>query len=387
MPVFKCFWKIMLKHKLMLLMYFIIFMAITIMYSQIGADSDSQTNFSATEVNLAVIDRDGSTISAALTDYLDGLHHLVDLADEETAMQDALFFHEVDYILIIPSDFEKGFSAGNEDIHLENIKVPNSTSGVYIDNQIDSFLLTLQTYLHAEFDLDTAIAQTEQDLSHRVTVEVAVVGTEINASSPFYFQYLPYIFLSMMISALGPVFLAFNKTDVTRRIECSAFTWKERNFQLALGCVISSVVIWLAFMVIAFLLFGEEMTGSIGALRMLNSFVFLIVSVGIAFLLGQLMKSTSVLSAATNVIGLGMSFLTGVFVPQEFLSSGVLSVARFLPSYWYVRSNDMLTTVSAVTNESLRTFLEGIGIQFGFALVIFAIAFAISRRKKLKPSA
>lgn len=38
----------------------------------------------------------------------------------------------------------------------------------------------------------------------------------------------------------------------------------------------------------------------------------------------------------SNVIALGMSFLSGVFVPIEFLGDGIIKIAHFLPAYWYI---------------------------------------------------
>lgn len=387
MPVFKCFWKIINQHKLGMFLYIGIFMAITLIYTTLGGDSETQATFNATSINLAIIDRDESTISEGLTGYLGDLHQLVDLDDNERSLQDALFFREVEYILIIPAGFGEDFQANKEGTTLENIKVPNSTSGMYVDSQIDNYLVTLQAYLHVGFDVDSAIESTVQDLDNQVTVEVNMAETEVSAASPYYFQYLPYIFTSITIVMLGPIFIAFNRGDIARRMECSSLTFKEKNLQIALGCVISSLAIWLVFMIVPFILYREEMNSSIGTLRIINSFAFLVVSVGIALLLGQVMKNNNVLSAASNVIGLGMSFLTGVFVPQEFLSSGVLAIARFLPAYWYVRSNDMLTTVSVVNDENMRLFFEGIGIQAAFAVILFIAVLVVSHRKKLKPAA
>ena len=48
------------------------------------------------------------------------------------------------------------------------------------------------------------------------------------------------------------------------------------------------------------------------------------------------MKKAETVSMVSNVIALGMSFLSGVFVPIEFLGDGIIKVAHFLPAYWYI---------------------------------------------------
>ena len=57
-----------------------------------------------------------------------------------------------------------------------------------------------------------------------------------------------------------------------------------------------------------------------------------------------------------------MSFLCGIFVPQNLLSDGVLAVGKFLPAYWYIVINDMLA-LSEQTFD-LHVYLQGLGIQY-----------------------
>jgi ABC-2 type transport system permease protein len=82
-----------------------------------------------------------------------------------------------------------------------------------------------------------------------------------------------------------------------------------------------------------------------------------------------------------NIIGLGMSFLCGVFVPQNMLSPGLLSFAKFLPAYWYTRVNDML---GGLSNESvnLQFVMTAFGIQLLFAATLFAAALATTKIKQ-----
>ena len=113
----------------------------------------------------------------------------------------------------------------------------------------------------------------------------------------------------------------------------------------------------------------------------LNSASFTLVSVSIALLFSELGVKENVLSFVTQVLGLGMAFLCGMFVPQEMLSSGVLGAARFLPAYWYVRANDMICGLSSDAFKS-STVLICIGIQVLFAAAIFAVSLIVKKNKK-----
>jgi ABC-2 type transport system permease protein len=82
----------------------------------------------------------------------------------------------------------------------------------------------------------------------------------------------------------------------------------------------------------------------------------------------------------TNTVGLGMSFLGGIFVPREILGESVLNVSRFLPTYWYVNAVDAIQNVGS--NHSLMRDIQiSIGIEAIFAIAIFAVALVATRAR------
>lgn len=384
MSIFNCFFSIIWKNKITIIIYTIVFVVLSVALSG-TLQSQTDSIYKDASIPIAVIDRDNSKLSAALTGYLNGRQKLVDLPDNTQSLQDAIFYRDVEYILIIPESFEnnlkglKDLKTDSDITLLENVKLPNSTSGIYIDNQIDGYLATVEAYLNAGYKLSEAADLTSDDMKSVTTVEMYGGEQKAINKSAYYFNFMAYIILALIIGAIGPVLIAFNKSDLARRIESSSLKLRERNMQIALGCIISSAVIWLGLIIIAFMLYGSEIISSVGLLSMANNFIYLIVCICVAFLTGQFMKSTSALAALNNAVSLGMSFLCGTFVPQDLLGSGVLFVAKFLPAYWYVRSNDMLY-MSAFNG---RIYIEGIGIQLGFAAAIFAVALVVSRQKKL----
>ncbi len=75
-----------------------------------------------------------------------------------------------------------------------------------------------------------------------------------------------------------------------------------------------------------------------------------------------------------------MSFLCGVFVDQSLLGDSVLSIARFLPAYWYVRANNMLSGISDEA-YSVNSFMSFLGIEAIFAAALFAVVLIINKSK------
>ena len=114
---------------------------------------------------------------------------------------------------------------------------------------------------------------------------------------------------------------------------------------------------------------------------MLNSFVYLLVGASITYFASSFAISDDVAHMIGNTIGLGMSFLCGGFVPQSMLSDGVLRAARFLPMYWYLRSNNMLAGFSNDTYD-LNLYWTAIGIQLLFAGAFLTFALVVSRLRR-----
>ena len=382
MPVFNCFFKIMRKNTAQILIYVAVFTAISIIVT--GASASTQEDvYKDTAASVAVIDRDNSELSAALTQYIGERHELVDVPDDSEKLQNALFYRNVVYILFISEGFQDNLTGGSDANLLQNVKPPESTSGIYIDNQIDSYLSTVRTYLRAGYEISEAAGSASDDMKLAASVRIYDEKAEQDQISAYYFQFLPYILIAVIISAIGPVIIIFNKSDLAKRIESSSFKLRERNTQIALGCIVSAILVWSVFIAVSFVLYGGEMLSEAGLFRIVNSAAYLVVCVCVAFLTGQLVKNAGTLAAVCNVLGLGMSFLCGVFVPQELLGSGVLFISKFLPAYWYIRSNDIMLAVTELSEANTKIFTEGIAIQLGFAAAIFAIALVVSRQKKI----
>ncbi|MFA6309763.1 MAG: ABC transporter permease, partial [Clostridia bacterium] len=114
----------------------------------------------------------------------------------------------------------------------------------------------------------------------------------------------------------------------------------------------------------------------------INALIFTFVCLSIGFIIGTFIKSRNAQSAIANVLTLGLCFIGGVFVPQEFLGGTVQSIARFTPTYWYVKVINDLDKLPGFTFSNLKpVFLEML-MQLLFAVGLLAIGLLISRRRR-----
>lgn len=384
MQVFKAFLKILKKHKLVIIIYAGVYAFLLFLVTSTSEENLNEY-FEASSVDISVIDREHSVCSEALTEYLGSMHNLIAVEDEESVIQDYIYYRYVNYILIIPEGFEERLLNGDTENLLQSVWVPGSTKGLFLEKQVDGFLKELQILLAGGFEKGEAILALQGDLESREEVEMLYFEEEkiSGSSSVFYcFQYLPYIYILLMICGLAPILLILGKKEIYERTICASVTLGERNLQIVLGSVCYGIFVYVLFIGITFLLCGRGMFQPELGYLLVNSGVFLIFAAAMTIFICMAgsSKNSSTLNLIANIIGLGMSFLCGVFVPQSLLSDQVLSAARFLPAYWYIRNNNMLAGFSEEAFQA-GTFWTGIGIQGLFVVVMFAGALVAARVK------
>lgn len=383
MQVFKTFFKILRSHLPSIMIYFIIFATISILITTFTGNDNLNSTFTESKVDIAVIDHDNSEISQALYQYLDTTQNIVSIEDNRDKMSDELYYRTVRYILIIPENFGADFTATGSNNFLENIKEPNSTSGYYIDNQINQYLKKLYTYKSAGYDTAKAVELTNQTIDIKTSVTMLEGNSTTNDKSQitYFFQYLPYIFVCILIISLGAILITFRETDLSARIRCSALSVTRFNAQLILASFAFSLIVWLVFILLAIVLYHDTFFTMNGLLYCINSLVMLMFAMSFTFMVSHLVKTRNSLDMVGNVSGLGLSFLGGIFVPLELLSKGVVAFARFLPAYWYIKAGDVADQFNG-SSADIHQYLYYIGVEFLFVIAALSIALAIAKLKR-----
>jgi ABC-2 type transport system permease protein len=116
----------------------------------------------------------------------------------------------------------------------------------------------------------------------------------------------------------------------------------------------------------------------------INSLVFAVCGAGISFLIGNSVKSPNAIPAISNVVTLGLCFISGVFVPMELLGNSVLKIASFTPTYWFVKANNQIAELTQFDLANLEPILSSMLIQFGFALAFFTAALVINKKRRFQ---
>ena len=378
MQVFNTYMKV-LKSKLPLtIVYVAVFLAIFIAMT---AADNSSTMFERVEMNVCVFDEDDTPESHALCELIADKNNIVELENDRDVIIDALYYERANYILTIKKGYAEQLAAGGIDDLFESFHMHDSYSVVYMGQFLNEYVSTVKAYMAGGSDISDAVNNAGSALFREAEVTVANFNnTDMSdkfAHIMIYFRFLPYIVISVFMNTLCPVLLAMGKRDIRYRTNCSGIRPDSYIAQIIAGSTLFLFGVWLVFMAAGFVLYGGVMTSGLW-LAVLNSFVFSLFAAMLTILVVEFEPPAIMVNVITQVISLGMSFLCGVFVDQSMLGDGVLTVARFLPAYWYIRVNRMIEGSELLDTN---TVILALSIQLGFAAVMAILTVLVRKAR------
>lgn len=385
MPVFKLCLKIFKKNLPIMMIYVVVFLAVSALIA--GANqTTNEKGFSQTKTNIAFFSEDDSALVAGLKADLGQIANFVDLPDTTESIQDALYYRSVVYIVRVPADFTQKFMNG-EAVTLGKTVIPNATESVYVDLKINQYLkvASLYTATNKNITPEELVTFVAKDLENtaKVDLKTAVKETKNQSYATFYFNYLAYSLFAVLVLGISTIILVFNNQQLRQRNACAPMSVGKVNLQFVLANALFSIIAWLIMVMFCIVLDIKNSNMTNTALFLLNSFVFALCAASISFLIGSLAKNRESISAITNVVALGPSFISGVFVPQEMLGDSVLRIASFTPTYWYVKANNIIGSLSTFNMDSMGSMFQYIGVELGFTVAFLALALVVGKRKQL----
>jgi ABC-2 type transport system permease protein len=389
MQVFKLCMKIIRKNKGTMLIYVFVFLAIAILISYVAEQKPIPTAYSATKADVAFFLEENTPIVSGLKEELSKTANFVDIEDNEEKIQDALYYRKVTYVVRIPKGFTEKIMNGEKAV-IERTTVPDSVYGTYIDMKINRYLNMAQLYVQSNIGItqEKLVSNLQNDLSKSVDVTMTSSQKNVDAENkPFtsyYFNYLAYVLPAVLIFGIAVLMQTVNGNELRRRTFCSPMTPKAFYSQLLLAIAGFSVICWIILILPCIVIDPKHFFVSSTYYMILNSFAFLLVSIGISYLIGSLVRGMNSISALANVCTLGPCFIAGVFVSQTYLSSPVLKLASFTPTYWFVKANDAMGTATHISGELLSGYYVDIVIELAFAAAFFAVGLAAGKKKRME---
>lgn len=375
MIVFKNYFNIVKRH----LGIIIMFSAISIGVSVINTSYTSTEDYASVDPKIAVINYDDSALSDNFVEYIKERAEIVEVEDDEKAIQDTLYLNKADSILIIPDNFGTNILIGNN----PRLKIKKSTQNVseYTELLVNRYFKIAENYSKVGMSENEIINNIEKDIQNEIEVKVSSKNQSDMERLAVYYSFENYAFLSIFIFIIGTIMCIFNKETIRKRNNVSKLNPKSISNQLFLGHMTLTLSIWLVFILISVILYRDLMFTTNGLLLMLNSLCFALTATSLAYLIGCLIKKENVISGIQNVISLGLSFISGCFVPIEWLDKNIINFSKIFPSYWFIQGNYDITKLSTFNYENIKPVIQNCGIVLLFGIIYFMIARMIVSRK------
>ncbi|OPL07341.1 MAG: hypothetical protein AVO33_05965 [delta proteobacterium ML8_F1] len=369
--------KIFKKNLPVMTIYFGVFIIISIIMMTNSRPAE-QAGFIQSKVSIVVFSNESSPLVDGMKEVLSDVAVFVEMEEDETLIQDSLYFRRIAYVLRVPDGFTEDFLSGKEP-KLAKTSVPGSTNGIYIDMRLEQYLNTANLYVRGipGIDAETLNAYTLEDLDYETPVEMQRADQRfgVEGMMQYYFNYLAYTLMYVVIMGISTIMLVFNDLNIKRRSSCAPISPGKVTLQFYLATLLFSLISWFVLVSLSLVFSRNELAGSNTPGFIINSFVFASSTTSIGFLIGNLVRGREAISAVANVFTLGSCFISGVFVPQAILSDSVLKMASLFPTFWYVSGNSQIA-VSADFTESLI-------IQIGFAVAFFVLALVVGKKKRM----
>lgn len=369
MIVFNTFWKVINKYKGTIILFTVMLVA----FGGINTTSSNSTvDFTNSKPDIAIVNKDENKgLTKNLISYLKKNTNVKDIKNEEEALDDALFYREVNYIIYIPKDYHSDVLSG------KTPEIDIKTVGDYTSSLAE---MLLTRYLKIQSIYSKNISN-EQELVKAInqnltkTAEITItskIDTSKTSKVSRYFNFASYSIMFIIIFVICMVSASFNEKTIKKRTIISSMNYKTHNKYILRASFIYSSLVWLLYMILGVVLFSSTMLSIRGLIYSLNAFIFTFSSLTLALLLSTLINDKNAVNGIVNVIALGSAFLCGAFIPTEWLPESVITISRIFPTYWYVNSNDLLTNLQSINMTTLKPILINM-----LVVIIFSVTFII----------
>lgn len=345
---------------------------------------ENSMSFVASKPDIMIVNQDEEKgITQDFIKYITENSNIIKLENDKDKINDALFYREVNYVIYIPKDYHTDFMNGkNPEI---KVKTTGDYQASYAEMLVERYIKTATTYRNHSFNEKEIIDQVGETLAKKTEVEItSKLDTTALEKAAFYFNFESYSLLACLIFIICMILSSFNNVNIRKRTIISSTDYRKNNRILLLSNCLYSLVVWLFYLILSFVLLGNVMFTAHGVIYMINSLIFTMCATTLAFLVSNLVSNKNAINGIVNVIALGSSFLCGAFVPQTWLPTFVLKIAHLLPTYYYIKVNDSLTTLETFSMETLKPLLINMGIIVIFSVVFMIITnIIVSRKQKI----
>lgn len=392
MIVFKTFWRIMKRYWWIVFIY----VAILTSLSVINLNAAPVTDFVDTKPEITIVSQDSSDLATKpftknFLDYLSKNTKIIDLKESETT--DALFYQKISMILYLPEDLESKILSG------QKVTLNYRTSGNYTaelsKNLIKRYFELQRTEIlesknsskeQSNFlseNSEKIISNLNQRLDQSPTVRLASKNATNLSKIAAFFNFASYTIMAIILYVTCFINASFNKSSVKKRTMVSSLHLKKYNFSLLLANSIFAFSVFALLTTLSFFVLGNIVLTPFFIFEILNILLYTLAALTLAELVSTFNLSRDAVSGVVNLLSLAPAFLSGAFVPTYFLPSFVLTIAHIFPTYWFIDTNNKITTLTEFSFNSFLTILPNLLVLVLFSVIFIVANLVLSKKKRV----
>lgn len=379
MTVFNTFWKVIKKYKGTI----ILFTVMLILFGGINTTSSNNSlDFTNDKPDILIINNDQNKgLTKNLISYLKENTNVKDIKDEEE-IDDALFYRQVNYIIYIPNNYRNDILSGiNPKI---DIKTTDDYDSSLAEMILKRYLKTQEVYSKTTSNEQELIEKINTNLKTKSEVSItSTVNTDKTSKVSRYYNFASYSIMYTIIFIICMVLASFNEKIIKKRTIISSMNYKTHNKLILKASFLYSIIVWLLFMFLGMILFPDTVISLRGLIYNINAFIFTFASLTLALLISSLSSNKNAITGIANVVCLGSAFLCGAFIPTTWLPETVIKISRIFPTYWYVNSNDLLSSLEKINFNSLEPIIINMLVVLLFSLTFIVLTNIISKKKQI----
>lgn len=379
MIVFSTFWRIVKKYKGTILLYTVML----IMFGGINLTSNSTNDmFTPTKPNIFIVNKDSNMgLTRNLINYLKKNTNVVSLEDDEEKINDALFYRDISYAIYIPKNYSKDV-LDKKDVTID-IKSSKDYTSSLTEMMLDKYLNVQSNLVNITNNQDELVNMINNtlDVNNEVVVSSKLDNSYLNRVSR-YFNFGSYSLLAVIIFIVTLVINSFKENTINKRIIVSSFNYKKHNSLLMLSSFVYSLIVWVLFSLLSVILLGKDMISLRGILYFVNTFMFVMPTLSFGILISTLVNNKDSIGGIVNVVSLGSAFLCGAFIPTEYLPKIVLSIAHVFPAYYFIDSNNLLSSMEIINFSNLTPVFINYFVLIIFMLIFIAVNNYVLKKKR-----
>lgn len=282
MTVFKTFLRVLNKNKGIVILYTVILIFFGVFNMQ---TSDNSINFIAEKPDILIINNDVEEgITKGLIDYIKENSNMIEVDDTEEARDDALFYRDVNYIIYIPENYREDFLNG-DDPKIE-VKSTGDYQASLAEMILEKYVRLAKIYRESTDSEVELLSKVKETLSENTEIELtSKLDTDSLEKATFYYNFANYSILAGTVYVICVILSSFKEEKIRKRTVISSMKYKSHNRKLLLSNGLFAFFLWLVYVVLSFVLVGDGMFTIHGVVYIVNSFVFMICALTIAFLI------------------------------------------------------------------------------------------------------